>query len=82
MAGYAKRIFQSNQGLRAANVSRTVVNREKDSKASAETVRALTVTGMPDGRFAVIAKELDSFNCYKRSRLRQTKINSIPRPRC
>ena len=62
MAGYTKRIFQSNRGLRCGVFSS--MNREKRRFKSIRRNRACacTVTGMPDGRFAVIAKGLDSFN--------------------
>ena len=57
-----KRIFQSNRGLRCGVFSS--MNREKEDSKSIRRNRACacTVTGMPDGRFAVIAKGLDSFN--------------------
>lgn len=63
MAGYTQKDLSEQSGVTLRSIQQYEQGKKKIQKASAETVRALARSlGCPDGRFAVIAKGLDSFN--------------------
>lgn len=63
MAGYTQKDLSEQSGVTLRSIQQYEQGKKKIQKASGRNrACACTVTGMPDGRFAVIAKGLDSFN--------------------